>query len=345
MTGPSGSGKSSLVRAGLLPALTHGALPDSDTWVTTVVVPGAEPLEALARALESVVGPDTIDLADALTRLRDDPTEMRRLTRQVLASRGAAPSARLLVLVDQAEELFTVCPDAGARQQFVRALLDAARGPTAPMRVVLTLRADFYADAAALPELADLLSTSQYVLPPLDGDGLEAAIIGPARLVGATLEDGLVGRILGDVVGEPGFLPLLQHALLELWERRADHVLTQSSYDDIGGVPGALTNRAEVVFRALSPGEQAVARRLLLRGVQPGLGTGDARRRVLLTELEHADGQGEVEEVVDRFVDARLLTGAADVMTGEPTARQLTPEECERFELGDGCGVPPEGAP
>lgn len=310
VTGPSGSGKSSLVHAGLLPALTAGALPEADTWPVALLTPGAEPLEALAAALVDVgdAGPDP------LGRLWVDEGALRRLARTVLHSPVATSAPRLLLVVDQAEELFTVCDDAAQRRRFVSVLLEATRGPDAPVRVVLAMRADFAPQAATLPELAELMSTSHYVVPPLDGDGYEVAVVGPAREVGVDLEPGLVGRILADVAGEPGALPLLQHALLELWQHRDGQVLTVAAYEAIGGVPGALAHRAEAVHQDLDDGERAVARRLLLRMVHPGQGTGDTRRRVTLEELRRDVGGPEVvDAVVGRLVDARLLTTSADV--------------------------------
>lgn len=314
VTGSSGSGKSSLVRGGLLPALAAGALPESDTWAVAVVSPGVDPLKALVAKLADMgdVGDDPVG------RLLVHDDALAGLARSVLRSRGAATTARLLVVVDQAEELFTVCQDDARRKRFVAALLEATRGRDPLVRVALTLRADFLPQATAVPELAALLSTSHYVLVPLDGVGYEAAIVGPARTVGVELEAGLVGRILADVAGEPGALPLMEHALLEVWDRREDGHLTLAAYDEIGGVAGALANRAEEVYGGLDGDQQAVVRRVLLRAVHPGDGTGDTRRSVSLAELRRdAAGAEVVDVVVGRLVEARLLTTAVDP-TGEP---------------------------
>jgi len=314
VTGSSGSGKSSLVRGGLLPALAAGALPESDTWAVAVVSPGGDPLKALVAQLADMgdVGDDPVG------RLLVHDDALAGLARSVLRSRGAATTARLLVVVDQAEELFTICQDDARRKRFVAALLEATRGRDPLVRVALTLRADFLPQATAVPELAALLSTSHYVLVPLDGVGYEAAIVGPARTVGVELEAGLVGRILADVAGEPGALPLMEHALLEVWDRREDGHLTLAAYDEIGGVAGALANRAEEVYGGLDRDQQAVVRRVLLRAVRPGDGTGDTRRSVSLAELRRdAAGAEVVDVVVGRLVEARLLTTAVDP-TGEP---------------------------
>ncbi len=308
VTGASGSGKSSLVRAGLLPAVAAGGLHEGDTWVTTVIMPGTHPLKALASALAELGDLDP-DLAAQLWTA-DDP--VGRAAHTILRARRAPAAARLLVVVDQAEELFTACEDEAERRRFVAVLLDAARGSDARACVVMTLRADFYGAATTLSDLAELLSTSQYALPPLDGDGYEAAVVGPARVVGAALEDGLVGRILAEVGREPGSLPLFQHALLELWHRRDGNRLTVAAFDDIGGVTGALAHRAETIYGELDPEERAVARWLLLRTINPGQGSGDTSRRVPLSELHHDPaGPTIVDDIVARLVEARLLTTTA----------------------------------
>ncbi|MDX1510102.1 MAG: BTAD domain-containing putative transcriptional regulator [Nitriliruptorales bacterium] len=309
VTGPSGSGKSSLVTAGLLPALTAGALPDADTWIVALASPGSDPLKSLAASLAELgdIGQDPVG------RLWTDDDALADLARLLLASRGAAASSRLLLVIDQAEELFTACDDDAKRRRFVSVIARAVRGPDAPVRTVATIRADFVPQAATVPELAELLSTSLYVVPPLDGDGYEAAIVGPARQVGAKLEPGLVGRILADVAGEPGALPLLQHALLELWQQRDGATLSLAAYESTGGVTGALAHRAESVYQSLADDHQDVARRLLLRMVHPGEDTGDTRRRVALEEVRRdRSGADVVETVIDRMVEARLLTTGTD---------------------------------
>lgn len=315
VTGPSGSGKSSLVRAGLLPMLARGALPDSDTWTVVSIVPGTDPRGALNRVLDD--GGDVPDGLDPARPRMPAPGSLSRAVDSLLTGRRAPPSSTVLLVVDQAEELFTLCEDPRERRRFVKALVATARARSR-LRVVWVLRADFYGDAAGVPELAELLSTSQYVVPPMDGDDIEASIVGPARLVGVRLEDGLVGRVIGDVLGEPGHLPLLQHALLELWHRREGDLLTHAAYDHIGGVTGALARRAEAVFTSLDTEGQAVARRLLLRAVRPGVGTGDARRPVALSALAETAPRRQITAVVEQLVDSRLLTGTADPHRGEP---------------------------
>ncbi|MBY5163475.1 BTAD domain-containing putative transcriptional regulator [Salsipaludibacter albus] len=318
VVGPSGVGKSSLVRAGLLPALDRGAIPDADTWLPVVMTPTAAPAKALwAELAEARPGVDEGVVREAVVGSEDGLHDAAGL---VLAD--APSTARVLLVVDQFEELFTL-GTADRAEAFVGLLTAATARLDRRVVVVVTLRADFYDRAADVAGMADLLSHSQFVVPPLEGDQVEAAIVGPARHVGVSLEPGLLGRIVADVAGEPGSLPLLQHLLYELWEHRVDRVLTRGAYDDLGGVTGALAHRAEQVHLGLEREERAVARRILLRAVQPGEEGGDARRPVPEDELYGpGDDPEQVDGVVHRLVDARLLT-----------AGQETPGEGRTFEL------------
>ena len=292
--GPSGSGKSSLVRAGLLPALLRGAL-GGGSWRSCVVRPGAAPLTALAAALAPDGG-----LADTLDGLRGD---MRTLHLELVQMVGGdAPEDRVVVVVDQLEEVFTLCRDDDERKALFANLIYAAAAPGGPGVVVVTMRADFYQRCAPYPELSQLVSGQQLLVGPMSRDAERQAIEEPARRVGLEFEEGLIDTILDDAGSSAGSLPLLEYALLELWERRRGTMLTLEGYRDAGGVEGALAKRAENVIAELSPAEQELARRTLLRLTMPGEGTEDTRRRAPLSEL------AGMEPVVDRLVAARLLT-------------------------------------
>lgn len=315
VVGASGTGKSSLVRAGLLPALACGALPEADTWRRAIMVPGQDPLGSLRAALVEC-GPRA-DTQAALDRLPEDPAAVHAAACAILAGRPAGE--QLLVVVDQFEEVFTLCRNDDARRMFVANLLEATRRFDARTVVVLTMRADFYPRAAGLPDLAAALSTSQFVVSPMDGEGLEQAIEQPARLAGLRFESGLVGRILTDVAGEPGALPLLQHALLEIYGRRTDNVMTRAAYDDVGRVSGAVARRAEMVWESLGDDERGVVRAILLRLTEPGVDTEDTRRRAPVSELVgELFTRGQVESVLRKLADARLVTTSADASTGIP---------------------------
>ena len=313
VVGPSGSGKSSLVRAGLLPALRANGLPGSGQWEVCVFKPGAHPLTALAAHLGRLGHQGAMQ--QTLDQLQADPRTLHLASSLAMVERPAGE--RLLLVVDQFEEVFTLCRDEAERAAFLANLLYAAAIPDGRCAVVLTLRADFYPRCAAYPELASRLGANQYLVSPLVGQGLRDAITKPATRVGLTFEPGLVERILQEVQSQPGALPLLEHALLELWERRRGNQLTLAAYEEIEGVAGALAKRADASFAALTPEQQAIARRAMLRLTQPGEGTEDTRRRAELEELTtRPEERDQVQQVVDALVADRLLTTSGDERTG-----------------------------
>ncbi|MDH4136203.1 MAG: TIR domain-containing protein [Anaerolineae bacterium] len=315
---PSGSGKSSLVRAGLVPALRRGDLPGSEAWPLCVFRPGHRPLESLAVALIRLVG--LSDDPTALSRLMDalaaDQRQLHLTTRLALAD---APADRTIALVvDQFEELFTLCRDEEQREPFIDNLLCASAIEGGRAVVVLTMRADFYGKCATYPDLAARITDHQMLVSPMVEEELRQAIERPAQLVGLEFEGGLVEALLRDVQAEPGALPLLQHALLELWERRERHRLTFAAYREIGGIQGAIAHRAEAIYADFDAVQQAITRRIMLRLVAPGEGTEDTRRRAQKSELLPTGEQAEATEaVIQTLADARLVTTARDMATGE----------------------------
>jgi WD40 repeat protein/DNA-binding SARP family transcriptional activator len=311
--GPSGSGKSSLVRAGVLPRLAAGALPGSADWFAAEMLPGAHPIE---------------ELEAALIRIAASPVS-RLLERLESGSRGLIQTVDLIVpgdtevllVVDQFEELFTLTDDERERSTFLELLRVAAADPGSRLRVVLTLRADFYDRPLEEPRFSELLAARSVAVPPLTSDELERAITAPAREVGARVEPGLVAEIVGDVASQPGALPLVEFALTELFERRDDQgAMSLGSYRQIGGVAGALAARAEHLFGAMGPGGQAAARQVLLRLVTLGEGREDTRRRVTRAELAALDLDVEnLDAMLDAFGRHRLLTFDREPSTREPT--------------------------
>ena len=311
--GPSGSGKSSVVRAGLLPALRKGALPASEAWPVRVFTPGARPLTQLAANVVRL--PPYPPAAKTLDELSADERALHLASAVALGDR---PQAELVVwVVDQFEEVFTLCRDEAERAQFIANLLYAAAVPGGRSTIVITMRADFYQKCATYPELSARVAAQQVLISPLSTRGLRQAIAEPAWRVGLEFESGLVETILGDVGGQPGSLPLLEHALLELWERRRGRMLTLEAYRETGGVGGAIAKRADALFESFDAEQQSIVRGVMLRLTQPGEGTEDTRRRATLHELITRPGEAEkVREVVTALADARLVTTGGDAGDG-----------------------------
>jgi len=309
VVGPSGTGKSSLLQAGLLAALSEGRLPGSTSRTQLVFTPTADPVQELADQVTSVARSGHRDLTAALL---SDPGHLVDVLRE---------ASDTVLVVDQFEEIFTLCSDERHRQAFIRAVCAAATsddGPPAAL-VVLGLRADFYGRCAAYPELIEALRHGQVLLGAMNDAELRAAVEKPAHAVGLELEPGLLEIMLSDLghgdvtAGEPGYqpgtLPLLSHALLATWQQRDGQILTIAGYRLTGGISGAIATTAERAFRRLDQGQQEIARSVLLRMIQLGDGTGDTRRQVDRARIvaESGDPAG-VEAVLDVLIHARLVT-------------------------------------
>ena len=308
--GSSGSGKSSVVMAGLLPQLQKGALPGSEQWVyLKPMVPGVHPLEALTLALWPYF--PNRPAQSLYHDLRDESARgLHRLSTQLVR----IPGQQVVLLVDQFEELFTLTASEQERQHFIDLLVTAVTEPQGSVIVLLTLRADFYDRPLAYPALGQLIPRHQSVVLPMDQQDLRAVIKGPAALpdVQQAFEGNLVGDLLFDVQGQVGALPLLEFTLQQLFERRKDHLLTLQAYYEIGGVKGALTKHAEATYAALpSEGHRRLARALFLRLIDPGTSEQDTtRRRAALAEFSLADATTThlLWETANAFIAARLLT-------------------------------------
>ena len=300
VVGPSGSGKSSAVRAGLLPALARGALPDSASWASSVCAPGPQPLVSIARAVVEGAGGEVGSTAE---RLGEQP--WATLAEDLLGDR------RLVLVVDQFEELWTSCSPAD-RARVLDLLVDAASDPRGRLLVVVCLRADYYGHAAGHSAFAGLLSESQVLVAPMTTSELRAAVERPALDAGLVLEPGLSQAVVDDVAGEPGALPLLSTAMAETWERRRGRSLTLAGYAETGGARRAIAGLAETTLAALGEQEQQVARRLLLRLAAPTAEGGDVARPALLAELR-VDAQ--TSRVLAHLAERRL------VIVGGSTAR------------------------
>jgi WD40 repeat protein/DNA-binding SARP family transcriptional activator len=294
VVGPSGSGKSSAVRAGLLTALASGVVPGSEAWRQAVMRPGERPVAELSRTLARTV-PDAEHVGNR------GPAIAAALDR-------LAPGERLVLAVDQFEEVFFACRDADEREAFLDALVEAAGDPEERLVVVIVLRADFYADCARHAALASLIGSNQVVVGPMRRDELRRAIELPARRAALGVERRLVSVLTGDVADEPGALPLLSAALVELWQRRSGRTLRYSNYERSGGVRGAVARLAEGAYRRLSEAERRPARAMLLRLAGDDEEAGAlVRRRVALAELE-VDRDEDAAGALAVLTESRLLT-------------------------------------
>ena len=232
IVGPSGSGKSSVAKAGLVPALRRGGLPGSENWFIVDITPGAHPWEEVEAALLriSINPPETL-----LGQMQEGDRGLLRAVRRVLPDDGLT---ELVLIIDQFEELFTLVTDEAVREQFLNSLVTAVLDDRSPLRVIVTLRADFYDRPLQYVDFGDLLRQRTVSVLPLTPDELEQAIVQPAAQVGVRLEAGLAAAIIRDVGDQPGTLPLLQYALTELFEQRQGNMMTRAAYDTLGGLVG-----------------------------------------------------------------------------------------------------------
>ncbi|HSJ50555.1 MAG TPA: BTAD domain-containing putative transcriptional regulator, partial [Actinomycetota bacterium] len=309
LVGPSGSGKSSVAAAGLIPKLRAGAIPGSERWVIASMVPGQRPLEDLEVAIASAA-----ERPSGMEALVDGDGPRPGPTLQVLPQDG-----RRLIVIDQFEEIFAVT-DEDSRRRFLSDLAAAVTDPGGRLAVVLTLRADFYDRPLLHPEFAEVFTPAVTNVLPMPAQELERAVAAPADGVGVELEPALMAELIADTADQPGALPLLQFALTELFDQRTGPILTLAEYRALGGLRGALTRRAEELYGQLDEEEKRVALQVFLRLVRLGRGTGDSRRRVPVSELTGLDlDPVALSGVLERFGRHRLLFFDRDAATGDAT--------------------------
>ena len=317
IVGPSGSGKSSVLRAGLLPALAGGVLPGSEGWRRLLLRPGERPLDELRRVLVSGAEDPLAEALDALPA-----------------------NERLLLAVDQLEELFTACRSDAERAAFAATLARAADDREGRALVVVALRADFYGRFAAYPGLAELLGSNHVLVGPMQASELRRAVELPAGRVGLRVEPELADALIDDVEGEPGALPLLSTALLELWQKREDDKLTLASYRESGGVHGAVARLAEGTYGRIPDERRPIVRALMLRLVGEDEGDAPVRRRAPLAELD-LERDRWVADVLATLADSRLVTvgeGSVEVahealLSEWPRLREWIEEDTEGRRL------------
>jgi len=315
--GTSGVGKSSVVFSGLLAKLSL-----DPEWLLVSLRPLASPFFSLASALLPHLEPSLseVDRLRESRKLADDwnkgTIDLATILDRILQKNSQ--KARVLLLIDQFEEIFTLCPTKDERKKFIKALLLCidrySRGTISNLTIVLTLRADFFDQALGHPKFSRALQRSSLILGPMSSRDLKEAIENPARGLGIQMEEGLSQRIIKDLGSAPGQLPLLEFALTLLWSNQQNGWLTHAAYDKIGGVEKALTGYAEKIYDELSPAEKRGARRVFVQLVRPGLNTRDIRRLATEKEISNHDWK-----VVEELANARLVVTGRNESTGDKT--------------------------
>jgi DNA-binding SARP family transcriptional activator/serine/threonine protein kinase/WD40 repeat protein len=312
VVGPSGIGKSSAVKAGLLTALAAGAVPGSENWLVTELVPGREPFENLVAALGRVASTDLPDVIGALL------SASRPLG--ALVDELAPGNPGVLIVIDQLEELFTQTSDDAERRAFLRMMVDVAHTPDSPVRLVATLRADYFDRPLAHPGFDDAIRGRAVALGAMSSDELADAVRLPASAVGVQIEPGAVDRIVAEAELQPGALPLVQHTLSELFGTRTTNTITVTDLDEVGGVSGAIGRRAEQIYQSFDDRGRNAAQLVFLRLVSATEEHGDTRRRVRRTELEQAGiATDDLDTVLAEYGRHRLLTFDRDPASRTPT--------------------------
>ena len=322
VVGSSGSGKSSVVFAGLIPYLLH-----EGSWLTAAFRPGKEPFHSLAAALLPLLEPQM----NRIDRLRESNKLAKQLQQGEISLQNVLElimqelvGTRLLLVADQFEELYTFCRNQELREDFLDELLTAVRTMSGQQalscNLVLTLRADFVGQALTYRPFADALQYADLKLGPMNRKELQDAIRKPAEKVHVKVEDGLTERILKEVSREPSHLPLLEFALTLLWAKQQDRKLTNAAYEEIGGLEQALARHAEAIYEGLNEDEQQRTQRIFVQLVRPGEGTEDTRRLAIRTEV------GENNWELVRYLSswrARLVVTGRDPTTGEETCEVI----------------------
>jgi uncharacterized protein YjbI with pentapeptide repeats len=320
LVGASGNGKSSVLRAGLLHQLCMGRLVESDQWQILIVRPDAQPMQSLATAFLPEDG-SQLERANVLKHLSDGATGLARLVE-------AATAPRVVLVVDQFEEVFTRCDDVAEQEQFFACLMGALEATGDKLCLIIAMRSDFVGKCLEreYSGLAQRVQDGMVSVLPMAPAELREAVCKPAAEVGLTVEAALVTEILEDVQGAPGSLPLLQYTLKELWQRRQNNQLVLSAYQALGGINGTLDQRATALYNSFDAGQQRTVQHIFQQLTQLGEGTEDTRRRVFLDNLIAAPlhPTARVQAIVDTLSnpDNRLLVTSEVVSKGDATARR-----------------------
>ncbi|MCC6611963.1 MAG: hypothetical protein IT320_00715 [Anaerolineae bacterium] len=311
VVGPSGSGKSSIVRAGLIPAIQSNRLPGSKDWVVATMFPGVNPFFELEAALHTVAQKQQSELLEIFQR---DANGLARVSTMILPE-----GQPLLIIIDQFEELFTLVEHPEIARRFMDLIYAAVTDPRSKVHVIITLRADFLDRPLMYPDISWLIEEQHALVGPLKPDEMERAVLLPAQQANVTIEPAVIAKILAEAHEQPGVLPLLQFALTELFDNRVVNTISLKTYEEIGGLRQTLTRQADKVLASLDADQQSIVRQLMLRLITLGEGTEDVRRRVPMAELRSMHVSTEALEYVIQFLTAnRLLTVDLDPSSRTP---------------------------
>lgn len=320
--GASGSGKSSLVRAGVIPSIRRGKVEGSENFPIVIFKPGNRPTGALALRLQPLMG--EVSIHDLINRLEESPESLVQIADEILE--GSPPDTHLVLLIDQFEETFTRTSHE-EQMRFFDYLHHAVTAPEGRVLVIITMRADFFDRLSHFPKVAGLFEHNNLqIVAEMSPEELRRSIEGPAYSVGLVYDHGLPDRILDEVLQQPGSLPLLQYCLTHLFEERDRRRLTWDSYNTIGGVQQALAQHAENVYRTLNSAQQDIMQRLLLRLVEVSESGEATRRRVKRSELDFERvSENALNDILDMMTSAlvRLLVTSRELRADED------PEETE----------------
>ena len=307
ITGPSGSGKSSLVRAGLIPSLKQGVIKNSDRWLYETIIPGRDPSESMALAFSRLKSPE---LGKYFRENIHQTKVLLECTESVLSGQK---DQHLVLFIDQFEEVFTQVSREEQRAVFLNLLTHAAKVENGRVVILFSMRSDFVSNCATYPQLNDLLNQQFVQIGAMQPDELVSAIAQPALRVGLRIDPDLIAQIINDMEGEPGALPLMQFALKDLFDEEQAKggmiALTRQAYLQRGGIQKSLERHADASFAKLEKHEQELARSIFSGLIEIGRGTQDTRRTALFDELIPASAkEKDIEAIVSKLADARLIT-------------------------------------
>ncbi len=324
--GPSGSGISSFARAGLVAQLNQKASDQQSNLRVFTFVPGEHPMGTLTQLIRKVCGDQHEPLTQTAEVTHQDSNRDQPFPSPLTPLPAGGPQ-QLVLLVDQFEEVYSLCSDEAEQNAFINALVTATTEPKGRVSLILTMRSDFLGETQRHAELNTAIAKHALIVPAMSAEDLRLAITEPAKRAGHPIDENTVGHLIDETIGREGVLPLLQFVLSAIWQGMASGIAPADTLTKLGGVGGALANRAEELYQALTQQDRQIARRAFLGMVHLGEGAQDTRRRVPVAKLVASDNADQVLEVLNQFAQSerRLVTlsGEAEQRVAEVTHEAL----------------------